>query len=255
MDAVPWRHIACWRLGNRSSLVGPTKFRPALLAFDAACSLMLAGVVVAFVEWRRRRRQRFWQFSITEMLAVLAVCGASLGYWRWQHDRHVKVTRLSQQLEEHGLLLFQLGYIGPAWLGRLVGTGALEDFKEPVEATLFRHAGREALGLWVHRDTFRCLRKLQVALDEEVSSGFIDDVSELPKLESLQFSNCRINDRVIARIGAMQSLRELSLFCCQGMSNSALAKLRANARIADLSIDLTPLSTDDSKTDELPHAE
>lgn len=238
-EAPPWLQARCWQFSSEG-VVTSRKFYPGILAVDVVCFLLLLGCGGVAAESRRRRRQHVWQFSLAEMLGGVFVCAVALGWWRWQHDQHADVTRLTQRFEKSGAF-FEFGYAGPAWLGRLAGTQRLEFLKRPVKAVLHRNSAWLIKELSARPGVFRHLRKLHVSLNGDViTAQNVESLSRLKGLEELWFSGCRLRDGAIARIAELPSLKNIILDMCSGMTESALERLRANDQIENVWTFMTP---------------
>lgn len=119
-QAAPWQTADNWLPAE-----GSTFSWSSLLADLAVASAVFVPFVL-LVEWRRLRRNRVWQFTMSEGLAAMLLC-AALGGWlahmKRQHDADIG------QPEPNVIFTFRDSEIpiqsstyhaGPRWLARLV---------------------------------------------------------------------------------------------------------------------------------------
>lgn len=245
-ELPPWWYRLCWSFGRDATM--RSRFRPAILALDALCCMLVVCGVGLAAEWWRRRRLRFWQFSLADLLAAVLLFAAVLGWWRYQHDRHDKLNSLAKELEKSGVWL-QFGYCGPTWLARLIGTGPLEVFCEPVSARLIGNPARSIGELSTHRQELTHLRNIDLdpsvrngdTFPAEIEKQLIQKLTQLKSVKRLSISGSRLDDHALERIAEMPRLSELSLMMCDGMTDADIARLHNNRRLEQVWLMLAPL--------------
>jgi hypothetical protein len=106
-----------WNLGD-----SVWQFHPLALALDIIIAALAVLAFVAFVEWRRRKRVRFFQFSMRQLLVAVTVFGVALGWWSSQRTTDEQTAAFGRQGSRG------LEPRVPFWLRSLVGDEPLLRF-------------------------------------------------------------------------------------------------------------------------------
>jgi hypothetical protein len=117
------------------------------LALNLATALVICGVVAGLHEWWRRRRQRFCQFHLRDLLLLVLIVAAALGYWRTLLTETSRESKLVRSLERDGFLM-DIRCHAPVWLCRLIGVERLHWFYrvESVTGPYESHADSSSSG-------------------------------------------------------------------------------------------------------------
>ena len=123
-EKVPWLLGRAWQFesaeGRRFEGVA-ADVDWGLLAADAACALGIMVGVIAAWEWRRRRRERSWHLTLSEMLLATLAVACGLGWWQMNVREAARQEGVAFALmSDHGSG-GRFEFRGPAWLYRLTG--------------------------------------------------------------------------------------------------------------------------------------
>jgi hypothetical protein len=177
----PWLCGAGWRFRRHASAVD---WRGALL--DLAAIAGLLAVFGAAIEWRRRRRHRVWQFTLSELLLLTLLVAVVLGWW----SAHVERRRFEAPFTggtAYSPRICTTGYVGPAWLAKLAGRRRLE----PLFAITTVYADR----VWPGHELKRHL----------------DDIAQFEYLRQLRVRELPLDTQAVEKIGRMRRLRRVVL--------------------------------------------
>lgn len=113
-----------------------TEFDIWALVCDAGISLLAVALLAgASVMWMRRTKSPR-QFSLSSVFAGFVFVALALGWWRWmataRHDEQALIARI----EAIGGTV-ETGFVGPAWLRKLVGRDGLQSTHRAVGVRLF----------------------------------------------------------------------------------------------------------------------
>ena len=215
-ESIPWLLRQAW------DFEGDVRWR--LLAADVACALGITALVITAWEWRRRRRQRVWQVTLSELfLAMLAIC-CGLGWWQINAREAARQRSVANALSGDVYKTFE--FRGPVWLYRLTGQ---------------RSAWLRCTSVLVWRGTLprrpssdhslRLIGKLPDIEDLVLEAdGDLAPLRELFSLRELWVMRCTIdeeNGKVLAGLPALGMVR---LQSCR-ISPAGLSQLRENRRI------------------------
>jgi len=186
------------------------------LAANATIGLAIAALASTVVEWRRRRRRRFWQLTLGELLLATAFIACLLGRYEALRKRHVAQQAACALLGKPGSVVFQSGLPdwvpkrAPGWMG-----GALEPF-ESARNMFVRELSPESDGFAPIADLTTleifCLssppRKL-VPID--VNDADAAYFSGLTRLTELYLPQATISDVGLAHLRGLTRLQRLNL--------------------------------------------
>jgi hypothetical protein len=195
------------------------------LAIDVVVAAAGLAIFATLVEWRRRRLQRFAQFSLRELLIVITLVAIALGCWNqryradqelWRHWSRIKGTSV-RPVPQLPLWLRSLNWRGPF---RSLAPVGLSDFRVRViggwgpRPTLFSSIDWETSPQDDIRPFIeRFPSEIEISMDHGVSD---EDVAALPtfyRLERLAVVCSEYPDitRLLACLPKLQYLRRLSL--------------------------------------------
>ncbi|MBN1911146.1 MAG: hypothetical protein JW818_15475 [Pirellulales bacterium] len=208
---APWAYARNWGLTGDAPV-----FSPLQLVGDVLIAVLILAVAGAAFECWRRRRRRIWQFSIREMLLLTLVIALVLGWWKHNDLRLRRELALAERLgvsRKNGSLWTK--YIGPEWLGLLVGTRHLQAFRSVSEATigqniLDKQHTREALDEL--EDTWPYLNCIAIKSDGQIDSQ-LGPLNRLQNLNVMYIECDHITEVGMRQISRNRRLRTLELKC------------------------------------------
>jgi hypothetical protein len=163
--------------------------------FSSLCIDLVVGpglIALPTVLWeRRKRRRRFLQFSVRELLVATTCVAVGLGWFilqRRQIDRELLALDNLYRLN----VRHQWPTVGrsPIWLGKLIGHGARE-------ALLGRYS-------WTHVD-----RLFLSCPENDLNQERAKLLESFSRLRELDIHNERSSDDAIASVGRLKRLRRL----------------------------------------------
>jgi Leucine-rich repeat (LRR) protein len=238
------------------------------LAVDIFVAFAAIAVFAVFVEWRRRKRSRFLQFTLRELL-VCTTAAAILFAW-WAHRR-----RTNAELEEHLSRIStkfwptEPGF--PLWVRNLAGDTALSksglvrprdvqylfwDSKraDDIQYVIERFPERTTLainGPLTDDDVSRiasiahleCLESQK--LDPAARRRFAELIGKLPHLRSLAFNSgysVAIEDDELLRITDLSNLESLEINNGSALTDRGMAALKTLKGLKALRVKTTQLT-------------
>ena len=236
---VPWLRARAWQFEGDVAW--------GFLAADAGCALCITVGVAAVWELRRRRRERLWHVTLSELLlATLAVAGI-LGWWRANVREAARQLSVVDALDKdygRGYCVGHSTFEGPVWLYRL--TGQRPDGMERVTSLIVvgsetprRRPSAElvrSIATLTHVEVLRLNRLAGV-------DGDLAPLRGLSRLSRLSIDGCEIGEQNGAVLASLPALRILSLTECS-VSAAALAQLTRHGRIEELRLPSSPLTED-----------
>ncbi len=219
-------HAPLWQLNDPKSFDALA----ALGNFTVGLGMLLTVGILA--EWRRRRRDHFWQITLAETLfAVVLVCGGS-AVWGWQLKETNRQAAAIMKLSVDGVRLTVVLWESrlpdwwtgdwateqQPWLGHIV---AIHHIPLPYPETSVK-PDRVLQSI----DQFPALRELLV------SGGAIEDFASLQQLQlcsnlqRLDLSETGLNDAALDPIARVSTLVDLDL-SHNSFSDDGLKKLQA----------------------------
>lgn len=179
---------------------------------NVAVAVVLLAVVALLAEWRRRRRNHFWQVTLAEGLtacSILAVLSAWVGW-------HVNDTQ-RQRAAVDTISLHGDGTINAYWESRLPDWWeALGDEVYPTEPLLgqvVRIASRDMPGDHVLQELrhLPAIRELFLGGTPLSDPALLAELKHLPNLQLLDLSRTGISDQNLKPIAACETLVDLDL--------------------------------------------
>jgi len=211
------------------------------LALDGFVALAILAIVAAALEWRRRRRP-IWQFSLTELLSLMLLLAAALGWWKFHAHRSQDEREVADKYFE---TRYNLDYRGPLWLRRAVGIAHLKPFVRVVMVHVVdtyveqeTHGHREHLG---ELDRFPFLDRLRVK-SQSVRDDDLRHVGLLLQLRTLHLETPLITDAGLGHLRGLHVLYRLEVENATGVTSDGLRHLSGMKelvllRLSDLGID------------------
>jgi hypothetical protein len=197
------------------------------LATDVA--IAIAGVVaaVALIEWRRRRRNGVFQFTLRELFVCMTGVAILLGWW--MHRR-----RANSELDEHLSRISEKGWQTnpdfPLWARNIAGDELLSrsGLMRPHDSTYL---------LWERsqRDDIQfVIRQFPDETALVVRGGASDDFNAISQLVGLANLECEHQDSATLQklLSACGNLRTLSSF--SSVDDAAVAQIAAKSNLENL---------------------
>lgn len=120
---VSWLILDAWSLGGDAH-----RFDAVAFFIDLLLLVFVVVAGTALTEWRLRRRDRWWRFTLRDALALSAVLSFTLGWWRYhaeaQNREHAVLSEIGVEVYEQGFMSagsVRYAYEGPKWLAKLCG--------------------------------------------------------------------------------------------------------------------------------------
>ena len=244
---VPWLQGRAWSFeGNLGSqptwLDGDAEqWTWWAVALDGLVALAILAIVAAALEWRQRRR-RIWQFSLTELLSLMLLLAAALGWWKFHAGRSQNEREVA---DKYFRMWHNVDYRGPLWLRRAVGIAHLRPFVRVVMVHVVDtyveqkiHGHREHLG---KLDGFRLLERLRVK-SQSVRDDDLRHVGRLLQLRTLYLEMPLITDAGLGHLRGLHGLHRLEVRNGTGVTSDGLRHLSGMKelkflRLSDTGID------------------
>ncbi len=97
------------------------ELRVGVLLLNVVVGAIFLAIFAAAVEWRRRRRKRFLQFTLFEVLATFAVVGAFMAWWTHERASDLELRDNLEKVGNGDRIVSRF----PQWLRSWVGDEAL----------------------------------------------------------------------------------------------------------------------------------
>jgi hypothetical protein len=203
-DGIPWLDIRGWRFIGEA-----IEFSPIVFFLDIITAAAILFLIAAFFEWRRRRRWRVWQYTLSELLVLMFLVAGVLGWWRTNHLRVQK---------EDDFVISSFGdypftrckeYRGPVFLGKLFGEKYLTDF---FTVTFFPLPNN--IDIYCPDVEFpfsSSLPNIESIDADKATHADIEEISKLRHLKSLCLDTTNVSDTDITAILRISSLESLTL--------------------------------------------
>jgi hypothetical protein len=252
LKAAAWRHVFQQEEVNLRLLVA-----------DVGVCLVGLALVAGLVEWRRRRRIRFWQTSLRELgivVTLIAIAAAWFGSELQCHERELAaIARID------GNFVHADWYnVAPDWFFRLTGwlpppldhvisieadsAGAV-----PVDDRFLKTISEcrylESLSLdsdsitdegLVNLTSLKSLEFLAIAAP--ISDQGLETIAQIDSIETLLLTEASITDSGISRLAELHELRLLQLSGIE-ISDDAVPHFARLQRLENLYIDGTNMTT------------
>jgi Leucine-rich repeat (LRR) protein len=218
----------------------------ASLSLDLLVGLAVLALGATGYEVWRRRRAKLWQFHLSDLLALVVVASAVLGYWKIHADEYRSQQEALAALKVLDEDNWQPG--GPTWIALLLGdrrfhfldrvvSVVLGNTEEPQHLARLRYLkriiglGEEGFQYLRHHpqlealdcsmvmpkgDQWACLRHVPnlkglTLYDTAVTDADLVHVAGLKKLQHLCLSDNEITDQGLVHLAGLTDLRILSL--------------------------------------------
>ena len=196
---MPWLDIRGWSFTGDEIVFSPIAF-----FLDIVTALAILLLIAALFEWRRRRRWRVWQYTLSELLILMFLVAGVLGWWQTNHLRVQKEID-SADLAYGGSPFFNyLEYRGPVFLEKLLGKELLTDFST---VTIFLLSDKTAQDVSISSQ----LPNIEIIFADKATHANIDDISKLRHLKTLSLETTNVSDTDIALISRISSLESLTI--------------------------------------------
>jgi hypothetical protein len=203
-DGIPWLDIRGW-----SFIGAEIEFSPIVFFWDIIAATAILILIATFFEWRRRRRWRVWQYTLSELLILMILVAGVLSWWRTNHLRVQK---------EDDFVISTFGdypftrckeYRGPVILGKLFGEKYLTDF---FTVTFFPWSNDEVDYHPKIKFTISSgLPNIECIYVDRATHADIEEISRLRHLKELCLYTTIFSDTDIISISRISSLESLSL--------------------------------------------
>ncbi len=151
--------------------------------------MFILAATVFLCELRRRRRGRFFQYTLREMFLVVTLAACLSSWWAVHHNlRRQELAIVAQLAKSADKLFVSPTYRGPVFLRKLLKGSWLNDF---LVIRHFAYAGAER--------------------DGKLSDEDCQAIAELVHLKLLHVGYCRISPLQLSKIAALSNLELLSL--------------------------------------------
>jgi Leucine-rich repeat (LRR) protein len=222
----PWVYWS--RLRDTSdSDVDRVCWSPRALRADLAVAGLLFVLAGGWCEWRCRRRARWRQITVGDVLVLMLVVALPLAWWRYEQDRverdraFFEQHRFSVQATESRVpkILTATGW-GPDWPGFIVVRAVVLQNPDPESLRrLTRFSELESLTLVGGRYGVRDLRRLgQLPLlrhvsfvDSPAALDVFDCLDEICHIRHLHFVRVPVRGGHLERLSALRRLQSLGL--------------------------------------------
>lgn len=201
------------------------------LAVDVAFCLAVLSAIAIPLEWRRRRRRSFWQFTIAEGLAAMLACAAIAGWLgRAKHLRDMERAAFVElgpwlayeelrDLHTNEVTVVPVNwpsFAGPAWLRRLAPEEWCVWFDRYQELEVGDAVDGTPTPAPVSAlATFRCLARLTIGSDA-IAAEDVARLAETLPLQSISLCNCRVPENVVLTLIRPGGPERVSLSQCEG---------------------------------------
>lgn len=258
LDLPPWRRGISWRdftWQKRTEF----NFDGAALAEDFGFAALVLCILGSACEWRRRRRPRFWQFTLLEFTLFLSGLAAGFGLARLTWNEHQRNTAACRRIGQAGHYV-RLMYNGPRWLEKLVGRRSLQELYRP-EGLYLQNVDDDAVEsllpaieelsglkyLYLRESTVTAKTLSQFALPHlvtldlrrsRITNGDLAALSRYPELRYLWLSDAGITDDGMRHLKNVSNLESLVLSGTH-LSDRGVIELQALGRLTSLNVSNT----------------
>jgi hypothetical protein len=226
---VPWKAKPSlpWTLADsaRQFLILP-------LALDIIVAAAGVATFGALVEWRRRRRRRFVQFSLRELLLFVTIVAVILG---WGINQRKKDQERRDRFGSIRSMTASFAPRAPLWLQTLVGDESLTSvgFNELSGILMWNSSSGDDIKYLVDRFP----GEVGIMIDTAMSSDDVVSISKLDRLESFIRAapiNGRPTDltRLLACLDKLHNLRELEIY--ETIDDAAMSRIAKLSRLESL---------------------
>jgi hypothetical protein len=210
---APWLMRRAWNLCSNSQSRVFSFFD---LILDILIGFIILLVIAFCFEWRRRLRNRLFQFTLREILSLMLITAAVLSWWRIHHNHRVHELEIANHFDKD--MYWSEKYRGPEILARIFGTGLLTDFEKVTDCNGHDYFDKRRAEEW-----FCCLKEFdnleRITIgydfykekDNCVSDKTISHLSTLSNLQSLDIAYAQITDSGMETIAHFAKLKSLNL--------------------------------------------
>ena len=224
----PWRIPRAWKCYSSAE---SSKFTLSCLIFDLLVGATGILTIAFLFEWRRRYRNRLFQFTLRELLMLMLVTALVFSWWRVHHNQRIREQEIVKSCPDG--LTWVDGYRGPQLLEKFFGTGMLDDFyvftgfeytiadqskNDEIYSLLGDvHEMESIIGHWSITDRnlsqLSALKKLQQlqAGGSAITDSGMETIAHFPKLTGLYLWNTQITSRGIRYLESTPLLERLDL--------------------------------------------
>ncbi len=197
-----WLKENAWRLSEASWLNGWN------LVFDllVACAVLCAFGTLA--EWRRRKRTRFFQFTLREALGAMFVTAVLCSAWKTARQQYLAERDALRQLSRiAGARAGATEIIAPTPLVRLFGERTTNDWRRVCRIDIERPIGKTlSANDLAPLGTFSRLRKVML------SECRISSLWQLKNLQELVLMEVSIGPRALKSLSSSEKLEDVTLY-------------------------------------------
>lgn len=238
-----------WKIGDE-----PKAFHPAGAVGDVAVGLAILLAIGILAEWRRRRRQSFWQITLLEALFAVVLLAVGSATWGWllkETDRQLAALAGIRA----GPAVNRSGYITAAWESRLpdwwMSLGRPQARPRPGYVIGIDSTYTPADPLLESLAQFANLRELRLGGARIQNLNVLENLQHCPRLQLLDLSQTGLTDEALDPIARVSSLVDLDLSHNE-FTDEGLKKLQALKHLKYL--DLTNTGASDEAVEALQQA-
>jgi hypothetical protein len=123
LESAPWLIFRTWSFSDKEQ-----SFSPVLLLLDIIVAIGIIFFVTFFIEWRRRRGLRIWQFTLLELFLLTLLVAVTCSWWLSHYLHQQKEQELIAPIEQLEYVYVEKEYDGPVFLKKLIGLKYLQNF-------------------------------------------------------------------------------------------------------------------------------
>jgi hypothetical protein len=124
INRAPWLIARCWNFQGKVK-----SFSIIWLLGDLSIASAILVLAAIFLEWRRRRYLRIWQFTLRELIVFAIIVAGICSWWMTNHLYRQKEKEIILALEKIANdSVCDEEYRGPTFLRKLIGLNYLADF-------------------------------------------------------------------------------------------------------------------------------